>query len=300
MGRLPNACRLALRFFAIVVCASQYLVSQNAALPGLSTPATKAPTLEVLSADYLPATDTIQFKLVNRSQKAATDYEIAIGVGDGTGTLNWHGGFGENLLNMVLAEQCRNAGEKSPAGNSRSDTAWEGAIKPGDTYVHSIPANLDKSQINGLAPAIRVVVAGVVWSDGSVEVDQNFPWAVMSIKKSREREKQDASDSAKVVAILNAHADDPDIQHRIGAVIASLQALLGEGSQIQPAANGVPGQKQFAQASPVVSEVLGNLKNFASLADPKGAFEGYRAFMQCQNALRSALLKPTSSVASGQ
>jgi hypothetical protein len=305
MGRIPNACRLALRFLAIAVfasqfLASQYVVSQSAASPGQSSPATKTPTLEVLSADYLPETNTIQFKLVNRSQKAATGYEVAIGVGDGTGTqVSWHGGLGENLLNLVLAEQCRDAGEKASAGNSRSDNSWEGAIKPGDTYVHSISANLDKSQLNGSAPAIRVVVAGVVWSDGSVEVDQTFPWAAMSIKKSREREKLDASDSAKVVAILNAHADDPDIQHRMGEVIASLQALVDEGSQVQ-STPGAPGQRQFAQISPVVSTVLGSLKSFASLADPKEAFEAYSGFIQCQDALRSALLKPATSVASGQ
>jgi hypothetical protein len=306
MSRIPNACRLAHRFLAIAVFASQflaaqYVVSQNAPSPGQSLPATKAPTLEVLSADYLPETNSIQFKLVNRSQKAATDYEVAIGVGDGTGTqVNWHGGFGENLLNLVLAQQCRNAGEKSSAGNSRSENSWEGAIKPGDTYVHTLPANLNKSELSGPGATVRVVVAGVVWSDGSVEVDQTFPWAAMSIKKSREREKLDASDSAKVVAILNAHADDPDIQHRIGEAITSLQALLDEGSRVQPAASGVPGQKQFAQISPVVSSVLGNLKSFASLADPKEAFEAYSGFIQCQDALRSALLKPATSVASGQ
>jgi hypothetical protein len=293
MGRLPNACRLVRRFLAVAFFASQYLHSQNAALPGQSSTA-KAPTLEVLSADYLPETDSIQFKLVNRSQKAATAYEVSIGVNDGT-QVNWHGGFGEDMLNLVITEQCRNAAERPFAENS-----WEGAIKPGDTYVHTIPANLDKSELNSSGATIRVVVAGVVWSDGSVEVDQKFPWAVMSIKKSREQEKRDASDSAKVVAILNAHADDPDIQHRTGAVITSLQALLDEGSQIQPAANGVAGQKHFVQPSLVAGNVLTNLKRFASLADPKEAFETYSAFVQCESERRSALLKPTPSLASGQ
>ena len=294
MARIPSASRLPRRFLAIVLFASQYVVSQNAPLPGQSSPTTKAPTLEVLSAEYLPETDTIQFKLVNRSQKAATDYEVAIGVSDGT-QVNWHGGLGENLLNLVLAEHCRNAGERAPAENS-----WEGAIKAGDTYVHTISANLDKSQINGAASAIRVAVAGVVWSDGSVEVDQNFPWAAMSIKKSREREKLDASDSAKVVAILNAHPDDPDFQHRIGEVINSLQALLADDWRVRPAPNGLPRQEEVARIFPVVSSALGNLKSFALLADPKEAFETYSGFVQCQDALRSALLKPATSVASGQ
>jgi hypothetical protein len=296
MARIPIAYRLLRRFFAIALFASQYVVSQNAPLPGQSSPTAKAPTLEVLSAEYLPETGTIQFKLVNRSQKAATDYEIAIGVGDGAGTqVNWHGGFGENLLNLVLAEQCRNASERAPAENS-----WEGAIKPGDTYVHSIPANLDKSQMNGSAPAIRVVVAGVVWSDGSVEIDQTFPWAAMSIKKSREREKLDASDSAKVVAILNAHPEDSDVRHRIGEAINSLQALLADDRRVRPAPAGAPRQKMLVQPSPVVSEVLGNLKNFASSPYPNEAFEAYSAMFECENERRIALLKPTSSVASGQ
>jgi hypothetical protein len=300
MVRLPNACRLLLRFLALALFiahfASQYVVSQNAALPRRSTPTTKGPTLEVLSADYLPETDTIQFKLVNRSQKAATSYEVAIGVNDGTGTqVNWHGGFGEYLLDSVLGEQCRDSGEGAPV-----DKSWEGAIKPGDIYVHSLPSNMNKSEFSGSAATIRVVVAGVVWSDGSVEVDRTFEWADMSIKQSREREKLDASDSAKVVAILNAHPDDPDIRHRLGEVIASLQALLDDDARVQPAANGAPGQKQFAQISPVVSTVLGNLKNFASLADPKEAFEAYSAIVQCQNERRIALLRPTSSAPSGQ
>jgi hypothetical protein len=294
MARLPNACRLARRFLVIAVFASQYLMSQDVPLPGSSSPATKSPTLEVLSANYQPETDTIQFKLVNRSQKAATGYEVAFGVSDGT-QINWHGGLGENLLNLVLAEQCQNAGGTSAAGHASADNSWEGAIKPGGTYVHSFPANnMDKSEPSGSAATIRMVVAGVVWSDGSVEVDQNFPWAAMSIKRSREVEKQDASDSARVVAILNAHSDDPDIQHRVGAIIESLQALLDD-AHVQPTANAASEQRHF-----VVGNVLSNLKNFASLADPKEAFEAYSAFVQCQNERRSALLTLASSVSPAQ
>ncbi len=290
MVRLPNAFRLSLRFLAIAL----FVVSQYAPLPGQSSLKAKAPGLEVLGADYTPETDTIQFKLVNRSQKFATDYEIAIGVNDGT-QVNWHGGFGEDLLNLVLAENCREAGEKQPASN-----LWEGAIKPGDTYVHSLPANLDKSKLNGSAPEVQAAVAGVVWSDGSVEVDKMFPWAAASINRSRDREKQDASDSAKVVAILNAHPDDPDIQHRIGEAINSLQALLADDPHVQPAPKGAPGQKQFVQTSSVVSSALANVKNFALLADPKGPFEAYIGIVRCQNERRNALLKPTSSAQPGQ
>lgn len=300
MARLLNAFRFPLRSLALAL----FVASQSASLPAQSSPMRKAQTLEVLSADYLPETDTIQFKLVNRSQKAVTGYELVIGENEVT-QVNWHGGFGEDLLNQVLTEQCRNVGEKSPTANplddkSPADKTWEGAIRPGDIYVHSIPANLDERQSNGSARAIHIVVAGVVWSDGSVEADQNFPSAVMSINRSLEREKLDASDSAKVVAILNAHTDDPDIQHRIGDAIKSLQALLADNPQAQPASQGTPARKMLIQSSPVTGNALSNLKNFASLAAPKDAFESYSAFIQCQNEFRSALLKPASSARPSQ
>jgi hypothetical protein len=291
MVRLPNACCLPRCFLAIAV----FVASQYAPLLGQSSPTTKNPSLDVLSAEYLPETDTIQFRLVNHSNKAATAYYVAFGLMNDAQQVNWGPGFGEDLLNVVLNSQCRNARQNLPADNS-----LEGAIKPGDTYIRSVPANLDRNQLNSSAPAVHAEVAGIIWSDGSVEERKMFPAATASMNGSRDHRRKDAGDTAKVVAILNAHPDDPDVQHRIGEAIKSLQALLADDPRVEPASERAPGQKQFVRISPVVGSVLANLKLFASSPDPKEAFEAYSALLECQNEHRSALLQPTAPAEPGQ
>lgn len=267
-------------------------------LLGQSSPATKTPTLQVRSADYVPETDSIRFKLVNHSDRAATAYAVVFGLTNDANQVNGGPGFGEDLLNLALISQCRNAGRDVPGDNSNS---WEGAIKPGDTYVKSIPANLDKSQLNGAAPIIHAEVTGIIWSDGSVQEVPNSPAATASIDAALRSRKKDASDTAKVVDILNAHPDDPDIQHRIWEAIRSLHALTPDSPQVELTPKGPPPEpRHLVPLSPTVSSALSNLSLFAASANPKDAFEAYRALLECQSERRTALQQSAPPVTAGQ
>lgn len=265
---------------------------------GQSSPATKTPTLQMRSADYVPETDSIRFKLVNHSDRAATAYAVVFGLTNDSNQVNGGSGFGEDLLNFVLVSQCRNAGRDVPEDNSNS---WEGAIKPGDTYVKSIPANLDRSQLNGAPPVIHAEVTGIIWSDGSVQEVSNSPAATASINASLRSRKRDASDTAKVVAILNAHPDDPDIQHRIWEAIRSLHALMPDSPPLESTPKGPsPEPRHLVPLSPTVSSALSNLGLFAALANPQDAFEAYRALLECQSERRTALQQSVPPATAGQ
>jgi len=269
-----------------------FLASHDAPVLGQSSKATRVPTLDVLSAEYMPETDTIQLRLVNHSQKAATAYNVALGLMNDQKQVEWKSGFGEDLLNLVLNAQCDNVLQNSLGGDAKpAPDSWEGAIKPGDTRVQSIAANLDKSQLNGVPPALQAAVTGIVWSDGSIEESKIVPWAAGSMNRVRDQRKEDASNAAKVAAILNAHPEDADIQHRIGEAVKTLEALAAEYPRQQPSPEGKAGQRKFV-SSPVVSEALHNLKIFVASPYPKEAFEAYRASFDCKYKLRVALLQP--------
>jgi hypothetical protein len=160
MIRLPSSCRLPYHLLAIAL----FVTLRCGPLLGQSSATAKGPTLEVLSAHYNRTTDTINFKLVKNGQKAATAYYVAFGV-MGEKQVMWESGAGKDLLDLVLTSQCRYAGANSPEG----DDSWEGAIKPGDAYVHSESANLPQNQLTAFDPPVQVAVVGVIWSDGSVE-----------------------------------------------------------------------------------------------------------------------------------
>ncbi|MGA7400805.1 MAG: hypothetical protein WCC99_21260 [Candidatus Sulfotelmatobacter sp.] len=293
MIRLPNACRLRPHLLGIAL----FVTSQCAPLLGQSSETTTAPTLEVLSAHYNWITDTIKFKLVNDSQKAVTAYYVAFGV-PGEKQVMWQSSFGDDLLDPILTSQCRYASADSPEG----DDSWEGAIKPGDVYVHSTNANLPKNQLRGVDPPVRAAVVGIIWSDGSVETPSN-PWAknwvTSAINRRLDQRNEDAQESAKVVAILNAHPEDADIQHRIGEAIKSLQSMMDGYRRAQQEAQA-SGQKMPFGSSFLVSRVINSLNNFVALPPPRaflatGFFEQYRAVFECQSKHRVAMLHATVS-----
>jgi hypothetical protein len=293
MARLLNVCRLPRLLFAMALL----LISQCAPLLGQSSPATKTPTL-VVSAEYMPGTDTIQLKLVNHSRRAATAYNVALGLMNEQKQIDWKSGFGEDLLNPLLNAQCDNVLQNSLGGNAKHPPdSWDGAIKPEDTRVQSIAANLDKSQLNSVPPALHAAVTGIIWSDGSIETSEIVPWAAGSMNRVRDQRKEDAGNAAKVAAILNAHPEDTDIQHRIGEAVQALEALAAEYPRQQPSPEGKAGQRMFVSASPVVSEALNNLKILAASSYPKELFEAFSASFECKYKLRVALLQPDVALA---
>jgi hypothetical protein len=284
MIRLPNACHLPPHLLAIAF----FVTSQCAPLLGQSSETATAPTLDVLGAQYNRITDTVKFKLVNNGQKAATAYYVAFGV-RGEKEVLWESGAGEDLLDLILTSQCRNAGANSPEG----DDSWEGAIKPGDVYVHSNSANLPKNQLPGVDPPVQAAVSGVVWSDGSVGQTRTIPWATpwvtRAINRLLDQRKEDAEESSKVVAILNAHPEDADIQHRVGEATKSLQSMMDDYRRARQAQ--ASGQTVHVDSSYLVSRVLNNLNNFVALRRPEVPFNTYTAVFECQSKRRVAMLQ---------
>jgi hypothetical protein len=287
MIRLLKASRLPPHLLAVALL----VTTQCAPLLGQSSETARAATLEVLSAHYNWITDRIKFKLVNNSQKAAIAYYVAFGV-TGEKQVLWESGSGEDLLDLILTSQCRNAGANSPQG----DDSWEGAIEPGAVYVHSDSANLPKNQLRGVDPPVQAAVVGVIWSDGSVEtptVPGAARWLSSAINRWLDQRKEDAQESAKVAAILNAHPDDADIRHRIGEAAKSLQSLMDDYRGAREAQ--ASGQTMHLGSTYLVSRVLNNLNNFVALPRPEVPFNAYRAVFECQSKRRFAMLQAMSA-----
>jgi hypothetical protein len=280
MARALNVSRLPSHLLAIAL----FVTSQDPGLLGQSSEPATAPTLDVLSTRYNRVLDTIKFKLVNNSQKAATAYYLAFGVPRENHVL-WESGVGRDLLDLMLTSQCRSASANSPEG----DDLWEGAIKPGDVYINSQISNLPKNQLPGVDPPVRAAVLGVIWSDGSVETPAvpgaKTGWVTSSIKLALSNRKDAADASAKVLAILNAHPEDTDIQHRIGEAIKSLQSLMDDYGSAQ----------QRYSAFVVHKVIVDDLNNLVASPTPKVSFDKYRATFECRYKHRVALLQASSA-----
>lgn len=286
MIELKKGCRLPSHLLAIAL----FIASHSGGLRGQSLQTAPAPGLDVLSAHYNRVREIIQFKLVNDGQKAATAYYVAFGVmGEKDEKhVNWESGTGEDLLDRILVSQCRYANANSLDG----DDSWEGAIKPGDVYVHS-GGSLPKDQLWGVDP-VQGAVVGVIWSDGSVEtrtMNGMTYWVTTAMNSLLEQRKEDARESSKVVAILNAHPEDADIQHRISEARKSLQSLMDEyrRAQAQASRETIHHDSMF-----LVSSVLNNLNNFVALPRPEASFNNYKAVFECQSKRRVALVEAMS------
>lgn len=278
-------------FFAPIIVLSLCSASLLAQAPASQTAIKKAssPRLEVVSAEYLPrhtdsaagtdanaapdinsVVDTVRYQLRNNStQKAVTAYQIEISYTSDGKPVGFPSGMGTDLMNLVLNAQC-------PLSNAGSETSWEGAIKPGDTYTNSTAANVDKEKSNGQTPSVHVAVKGIIWSDGTVEGEGVYLKFMNHMLSQRRRS---AEDGAKVIAILEAHREDSDIHHRIAEVAKEIQVLADEVPREQKTSDGWTTTKAV---SPAFSEFLGNIKIFESTPNPKEAFDAYSASYECR------------------
>jgi hypothetical protein len=294
---------------ALIVLVSFYSVSMIGQSPAAPSPAsqnatkkTSPPTLEVVRAEYfarqtdaaagtdataLPdlnkQVDTVRYALKNDGQKAVTAYEIEISYTSDGKPVGFPSGIGADLMYPIVNAQC----QPSDAG---SETSSQGAIGPGDTYTDSTVANLDKEKLNGQIPSVHVSVTGIIWSDGTVEGEGMH---LQSMNRILRRRRNDAEDGAKVIAILDAHQDDPDIHHRIGEVAKAIQVLMDEVPAVQKTAEGTT---YGNGASAALTEPLNNLRIFESTPYAKEAFEAYSASYECRYKHLAALLGPAGSL----
>lgn len=241
-------------------------------------------TLDVLSAEYDPSTDSIAVKLVNHGQKAITAYGIDISLMS-RGIVIQRFGYAADLIGRVLEEQCK-SGSGAPWG-------WEGAIKPGDVYTESLPVGVDKSKAEDQVPVPHIAVTGVLWSDGSVEGSRTAVEGISTMNQIQDQRGKEAKTEAKVTSILQANKGDTDIQHRIGEVNKGVKFLRDITPSVKEPLDGAKTTNATIDTSTsVLTEFLRNLQLLATSPYPEQLLEGYSAFFSCRYEHRLALLQP--------
>lgn len=269
-------------------------------VPAAGQPSTAgAYHVDVLGAEYLtvadmaqklannprylpPSVDMIQYKLINRGMSEINAFEIEVSVqvdGKAIDVSSSPMGTSLDLLNPQLAGQCSDSKENEvevAVGYSSTGISF----KPGKTYVGSVAANVDSTKLNGSLPQVHVTVTGVIWADGKIEGKASTPMSplgVTTMYRTRDLRQHDADSEAKALAIVDAHPEDTNIQHRIAEAIKGLQSLQ--------------------QAYPVVSEVIFNLGIAANSPNPKEKFEMLDTLWTCEHQRRVALLRQYAAVA---
>ncbi len=289
MVRRPLAWRIVFDLAIPLSLCSVSALAQSPA-PQAGTKKTASPMLEVVSAEYLPrhsdslagtdvdnsddinsVVDTVRYQLRNNStQKSVTAYQIEITLTIDGKTVGGPIGMGADLANLVVNAQC-------PLSGSVSETIGEGAIRPGDTYTNSTVAGFDKEKSNGQMPTVHVAVTGIIWSDGTVEDEGRYGQQMNRMLIQR---RKDAEAGAKVIAILEAHENDPDIHHRIAEVAKAVKTLVDEVPRVQKTSEGSTYGDGGGPAP--FREMLGNLKIAESTPYPKEFFDAYSASYECR------------------
>lgn len=216
--------------------------------------------LAIVSAEYLPQTDTIRFKLVNNGDKTVTAYMVAIEVNNNGKRIKSLPGFGEDLLAGSLLAEC---GERVPYYTTSSPfVSPEGVIEPGGTHVYSVTSNIDKTEIADVSARVRVWTTGIIWSNGTFEASGTEKMPLATFLRIR---GEQMDESARILTILNAHPEDANVQHRIDEATTLINA----------------------RSSPAGSRVVRSLKTIASLLDPNGMFQSYLDVLKCEHQLQT-------------
>lgn len=304
MLRPPLAWRIS-SLTILLSCYSVCLFAQSALTqtPNSQTADEKtSPTLDVVSAEYVPKAnstgiDMIRYTLRNNGQKIVTAYRVETPPS----------GYGEDFINLAVNAQCRSSRANSQASShpdsqasaeATAESMWEGSIKPGETHTNSIPANIDKEKVNGETPSFHIFVSGVLWSDGTMEAE-GFNRKLM--EQTITMRRLQAEDGARVIAILEAHRDDPDIQHRLAEISEAIDAIAEKEINAPKPPRQTSTQKEplavVMRPSAAVQELQVNLKMFRSLPDPQESFEAYSASFECRYKTMASLIAPAPAAA---
>ena len=303
------------RFFLLVLA----LCISSQAIPAPKQSSTAdAYHIEVLSAEYLtvadmvlklandshhiaPSIDMIQYKLINRGTSEISAFEVEVSVlvdgkeidvsGSPTGT-------SLDLMDPQLAAQCGLRENETEVAAGYSSVGM--SFKPGEIYVGSLAANVDKSKLSSAPAQVHVKVTGVIWADGKIEGNAPTPMSPLGITdmyRTRDMRQREAAFEAKALAIVDAHPEDTDIQHRIAEAIKGLQSLQQGYPHEEHLREGGPGTKMLVAEPPVVKGVIYNLEIAAKSPNPKEVFETFDALGTCEHQHRVALLQQYSTAA---
>jgi hypothetical protein len=254
--------RLSRRFlpsFALVVIA----LANCPALSGQSSTAAGVPELQVRSADFDSSANTVAVELVNNGQKAITAYGLEVTLtADGKAIGRFS--FSSDLLDAVVDGRLQ-------AG---SEEAWSGAIQPGDPYTESLPAKQANLATATAPVTAQVVVKGVIWSDGTVEGADRY-----SMQQILDRREATLRAEEKVLAILDAHTTEAQIQHSVGAALEAVNQLMSAP------------QGAETLNSAVLNDAVQNLAQIQSSSAPLAQWNAYSKSLADRHQRRTALMR---------
>jgi hypothetical protein len=127
---------------------------------------------------------------------------------------------------------------------------------------------------------VHVEVMVALWSDGAVEGTNQF-----MIKQMQDGRQATLHAEEKVLALLDAHSGDGDVQARIGGVLNDLALLI---KSPQPGAD-VPASEMLN--STVLNDAQTNLTRIKSSANTAAQLRVYAADFAAEHQRRVALLQ---------
>ena len=256
---LPRPSRCFLASFALIAVALVHSPAQ----PGQSSTAAGVPELQVRSADFDSSANTVAVELVNNGQKAITAYGLAVTLtADGKAIGRFS--FSSDLLDAVVDGRLQ-------AG---SEDAWTGAIQPGDPYTESLPAKQANLAAATAPVTAQVAVTGVIWSDGTVEGTDRY-----SMQQILDRREATLRAEEKVLAILDAHTSEAQMQHRIGAALEAVNQLMSAPQGME------------ALNSAVLNDAAQSLTRIQASSAPAAQWNAYSKSLADRHLRRAVLMR---------
>jgi len=258
--------------------------------------------LKVISVRYLPDKKKIEYKLENDGSSAVTAYLVEVsavirGLYD-----TWFGGptsERRDLLTLELAQQCQNApiNLDDDDDNPQSDVNIPpGIIQPGKLRSGSTPTFdlIPDYLLQGSTPEVSVRVTGLIWADGRIEGTTGTP----EMQRIRDDWLETAREERDLLAVLKAHQEDGDDQHRINAIIEDLQSLMERYPRQVPVPQDEPPPRTMYVWEPgLLSATIRELDYAAYRPDPIARITFYQELEKCAHERRAELQVPAMAAA---
>lgn len=254
--------------------------------------------LNVVSVKYLADKGKIEYKLTNDGQSAVTAYSVEISAVIRGNYDTWLRGptlERRDLLRLELGSQCQSARTNS----DDDDDLWPppiklppGVIHPGKDRTDSMGSFylLPDYLLQRGTPEVSAHVTGVIWADGRIEGTDE---GIGEMQRVRDDWLEAAREERDVLAVLKAHRDDEDYQHRINVSIEGLQALMEGYPRQVPVPDDEPAPHTMYVWEPgLVSATIRELEDTAYQPNPIARLTSYIEFEQCAHERRAELQVP--------
>jgi len=232
--------------------------------------------LHVSGAYLNPKSKSTVVTLLNTGKKAVISYALRITVASGGKVL------GDMSHSLDLTDVVLDNSDFS----ENDDHTWTGAIKPGEVYsdIQSLPASYSGAASPNIPFYVNAKLMGVVWSDGRIE-SVDSAWNTI-LKRSLDANRLRAGTEERILAILDTHKDDADIQKRLSGISSDILALKPTPATPTDALAVIDGTEAFE-----INVAGRDVASFQIATDPAGAFESYKAYYRDHHNRRLAVLR---------